>query len=78
MQIQNKFNWPPWMKMGQRPGGTVARGFGSKIASLEALPKPILDGFREVTPKILDVDKWEGLNMETIDYLRFLRGEAPM
>jgi hypothetical protein len=75
MQLQNKFNWAPWMRMGQRPGGTVARGFGSKVSGLDALPKPVLDAFARITPEILKTETWTDVHLETFDYLKFLRAQ---
>ena len=57
-QLQNKNAWAPWMKMGDHPGGTVARGFGTKVASLDALPKGALEGYAKFTPEILDTESW--------------------
>lgn len=75
IQLQNKFNWPPWMHMGQRPGGTVARGFGAKISGLEALPASVLDGFKRITPEILDTSDWKQTYLETMDYFRELQAK---
>ncbi len=58
-QLQNKNEWPAWMEMGDQPGGTVARGYGSKVASLDDLPPGVLDQFAKQTPQILDLDNWK-------------------
>ena len=58
-QLQNKNDWAPWMGMGDRTGGTVARGYGTKIPDLDALPEGVLDGFRKYTPEILDTENWK-------------------
>lgn len=76
MQLQNKFNWPPWLRMGQRPGGTVARGFGAKIAGIEALPDKVREGFARITPEILDTANWTQVRLETMDYFRLLQAKA--
>ena len=57
-QLQNKNEWAHWMNMGDHPGGTVARGYGTKISGLDALPPGVLDGYREFTPEILDTENW--------------------
>lgn len=57
-QLQNKNAYAPWMKMGDTPGGTVVRGFGAKVASLDALPKGVLKGYETYTPEILETDSW--------------------
>jgi len=63
-QLANKNQWQPWMEMGDQPGGTVARGFGNKIAGLGDLPEGTLDEFGRLTPRILDIDNWKGFVFE--------------
>jgi hypothetical protein len=76
MQLQNKANWAPWMKMGQRPGGTVGRGFGAKISGIDALRPEVRKGFEATTPKILDLANWgEETHMEGRDYLVHLEAQ---
>ncbi len=58
-QLQNKNKWASWMGMGDRPGGTVARGYGTKVRGLDALPEGVLDSFRKYTPEILDTESWK-------------------
>ena len=58
MQLQNKTQWAPWMNMHGQPGGTVARGFGSKVAGFDALPPGVLEGLRRWVPEILDTGSW--------------------
>lgn len=69
-QLQNKNRWQPWMGMGDRPGGTVARGFGAKISSLDALPPDVLAGARRFVPQILDTKNWKEFMFEDTEYLR--------
>ncbi|MEE8307440.1 MAG: DUF1838 family protein [Gammaproteobacteria bacterium] len=63
-QLQNKTMWQHWMGMGDRPGGTVVRGFGGKVASLDALPPGVLENFEKHVPQILDTDNWKGFASE--------------
>ena len=63
-QLQNKTEWAPWMEMGEHPGGTVVRGYGSKIASLDDLPSGVLDEYAKRTPQILDIENWKGFLSE--------------
>ena len=63
-QLQNKTEWAPWMEMGDHPGGTVVRGFGSKVAGLDSLPPGVLDQFGQQTPEILDIENWKGFVSE--------------
>lgn len=63
-QLQNKTEWAPWMEMGEQPGGTVVRGFGSKVADLDSLPPGVLEEFGKQTPQILDIENWKGFVSE--------------
>jgi len=58
LQLQNKTRWPEWMGMGDRPGGTVGRGFGTKIRDLNALPPAVAAGARQMVPEIFDTKNW--------------------
>lgn len=70
LQLQNKNRWAPWMGMGDRPGGTVARGFGGKVDSLDALPKSVIDGARRFVPEIFDTANWHQFVFEDSEYLK--------
>lgn len=70
LQLQNKNRWAPWMGMGDRPGGTVARGFGGKVDSLDALPKSVIDGARRFVPEIFDTADWHQFVFEDSEYLK--------
>jgi hypothetical protein len=63
-QLQNKTEWAPWMEMGDQPGGTVVRGYGTKVAGLDDLPPGVLAQFRQQTPQILDIENWKGFVSE--------------
>lgn len=69
LQLQNKNRWQPWMGMGDRPGGTVARGFGTKIASLDALPGDVKAGARRFVPQIFETADWKEFVFEDTEYL---------
>ncbi len=66
-QLQNKTEFLPWMKMGDRPGGTVVRGFGGKVAGLDALPPGVLEDYEKQVPQILDLENWKGFASETTE-----------
>lgn len=70
LQLQNKTRWAEWMGMGDRPGGTVARGFGSKIRDLDALPPAVAAGARRLVPEIFDTKNWTEFVFEDTEYLR--------
>ena len=58
------------MGMDDRPGGTVARGFGGKIADLEALPAAVKAGARRFVPEIFDTKNWHDFVFEDTEYLK--------
>ena len=64
-QLHNKTAWAPWMGMEGRPGGTVARGYGTKLTGLDSLPEGVLDEYRKRTPDILDIENWKGFKSES-------------
>ena len=68
-QLQNKNKWAPWFGMGDRPGGTVARGFGTKIKNLDALPPVVMAGVKRFVPEILDTQNWTEFKFEDSEYL---------
>jgi len=70
IQLQNKNRWQPWMGMENRPGGTVARGFGGKITDLSALPADVLAGVKRFAPEILDTANWKDFVFEDTEYLK--------
>jgi hypothetical protein len=70
LQLQNKHKWANWMRMGDRPGGTVGRGFGGKIPSLDALPPAVQAGARKLVPEIFDTKNWTEFVFEDTEYLR--------
>jgi hypothetical protein len=72
LQLQNKNRWAPWMGMGDRPGGTVARGFGGKVASLDALPEAVKSGARRFVPQIFETATWSEFVFEDSEYLKEL------
>ena len=77
LQLQNKTRWAEWMGMGDRPGGTVARGFGSKIRDLDALPPAVAAGARRLVPEIFDTKNWTEFVFEDTEYLRERDAASP-
>ncbi len=46
--LQNFISWGSWMQMGGRPGGSMARAYGTEIDGFDALPKKVYDGLNEI------------------------------
>jgi hypothetical protein len=70
LQLQNKNRWASWLEMGDRPGGTVARGFGTKIPDLDALPAAVREGARRFVPEIFDTKNWTEFLFEDTEALK--------
>jgi hypothetical protein len=70
LQLQNKGRWQDWVGMGERPGGTVARGFGTKIRGLDALPPEVAAGARKLVPEIFDTKNWTEFVFEDSETLK--------
>lgn len=70
LQLQNKNRWAPWMGMGDRPGGTVARGYGGKIRGLDDLPPGVAEGARRFVPEIFETATWTEFLFEDSEYLK--------
>lgn len=66
-QLANKNAYAKWIGMGDTPGGTVARGFGCKVAGLNDLPDGVLAGFERFTPEILDTENWVEFMSENME-----------
>ncbi len=76
LQLQNKNRWAPWMGMGDRPGGTVARGYGAKIRGLDDLPAGVAAGARRFVPEIFETATWTEFLFEDSEYLKQRDGAA--
>ena len=68
VQLQNFISWAPWMLMGQRPGGTMARAFGTDIKDFDALPTAVRSGFERYTPEIFATEDWQTPRLDAVDY----------
>jgi hypothetical protein len=50
----------------------VARGFGGKVASLDALPEAVKAGARRFVPQIFETATWSEFVFEDSEYLKEL------
>ena len=73
IHLQNFISWGSWMKMGGRPGGTMARGYGTGIAGFDALPEQVHAGFKKYTPEIFATDSWTDTRFDEIDYFNLMK-----
>jgi hypothetical protein len=70
LQLQNKNQWASWLEMGDRPGGTVVRGYGTKIRDLDALPAVVREGAKRFVPEIFDTQNWKEFLFEDSEELK--------
>ncbi len=69
------------MQMEGRPGGTMARAYGTDIAGFDALPADVRAGFEKYTPEIFDTASWTVTRFDEFDYFNLMqerraKGEA--
>ncbi len=60
------------MQMGGRPGGSIARAYGTDIEGFSSLPKKVYDGFKKYTPEIFDTANWDVTRFDEIDYFNLM------
>ena len=70
LQFQNMGSWHPWLGLGQHAGRTYGKAYGTKLASLDDLPKHILKGIEAKTPEVFDFESWDKPRFEMLDYLQ--------
>jgi hypothetical protein len=73
IHLQNFVSWSSWMQMGGRPGGTMARAFGTEIDGFESLPQQVYDGFNKYTPEIFATESWDVTRFDEFDYFRMMQ-----
>lgn len=72
-QFQNLVSWHPWLGMGQRPGRTFGRAFGTKLRGGFADLEPWLqDAVEKYTPGIRDVENWTDVRNDFAEYAESL------
>jgi len=73
IQLQNFVSWSSWMQMGDRPGGTMARAYGTEIDGFSALPAKVYEAFKKYTPEIFETASWDVTRFDEIDYFRLMQ-----
>jgi hypothetical protein len=73
IHLQNFVSWSSWMQMGGRPGGSMARAYGTEIDGFDALPAAVRAGFERYTPEIFDIDSWTMPRFDEIDYFNLMK-----
>ena len=73
IHLQNFVSWSSWMQMGGRPGGTMARAYGTEISGFDALDENVLAGFRKYTPEIFETATWDVTRFDELDYFQLMQ-----
>jgi len=81
IHLQYFVSWSSWMQMGSRPGGTMARAYGTEIEGFDALDPDVYAGFKKYTPEIFETASWDTTRFDEFDYFKLMqerraRGEA--
>ena len=69
IHMQNLVSWNAYFKMGDIPGRTMVRAFGTHIDSLDDIPPEAVDGLKKYTPEIFETDTWTDFRLDNIDFM---------
>jgi hypothetical protein len=70
VQFQNLVSFHPWLGMGQKPGRTYGKAFGSKLRSLDELPAVTRANLEKKTPEIFDIKSWTKPRLDFVEYMQ--------
>lgn len=73
MQLQNFITWSSWMHMGDIPGGSMARGYGTEISGFDGLTSEQRKGFEVHAPEIFDTVTWQETHFDEFDYYKLMQ-----
>jgi hypothetical protein len=74
VQFQNMVSFHPWIGMGQTPGRTYGKAFGTKLRSLDELPAVVRGNLEKKTPEIFDLKSW---TKPRLDFIEFMQQRKP-
>ena len=69
MQFQNLVSFHPWLGMGKTPGRTWGKGLGTKLRSLDDLPRGARLALEKKTPEIFDLKSWTKPRIDFAEYM---------
>jgi mannose-6-phosphate isomerase-like protein (cupin superfamily) len=70
VQFQNLVSFHPWIGMGQKPGRTYGKAYGSKLATLDELPPVVRGNLEKKTPEIFNIGAWTKPRLDFIEYMQ--------
>lgn len=74
-QFQNLVSWHPWLGMGGKPGRTYGKAYGTKLKSLDDLPKAARATLEKQTPEIFDIESWTKPRLDFPEYLAWRKAK---
>lgn len=74
VQFQNLVSFHPWLGMGKTPGRTYGKALGTKLRSLDDLPRGARVALEKRTPEIFDLAAW---TKPRNDFAEFMQQRAP-
>jgi hypothetical protein len=74
VQFQNLVSFHPWLGMGKTPGRTYGKGLGTKLRSLDELPKAPRRLLEARAPEIFDIGSW---NAPRLDFMEYMQKRKP-
>ncbi|MEY3137011.1 MAG: hypothetical protein RL580_743 [Pseudomonadota bacterium] len=69
VQFQNLVSFHPWLGMGKTPGRTWGKGLGTKLRSLDDLPRGARLALEKKTPEIFDLKSWTKPRIDFAEYM---------
>ena len=74
-QFQNLVSWHPWFSMGGKPGRTYGKAYGTKLKSLDELPKGARASLEKQTPDIFNFETWTKPRLDFPEYLAWRKAK---
>jgi hypothetical protein len=74
-QFQNLVSWHPWFGMGGKPGRTYGKAYGTKLKSLDDLPKAARATLEKQTPEIFETEKWTKPRLDFLEYMAWRKAK---
>ncbi|MBM4234273.1 MAG: DUF1838 domain-containing protein [Gammaproteobacteria bacterium] len=70
VQFQNLVSFHPWLGMGRTPGRTYGKGLGTKLRSLDEMPKAPRVLLEKHAPQIFDLPSWQAPRLDFMEYMQ--------
>ncbi len=70
--FQNLVSFHPWLGLGGKPGRTYGKAYGTKLSSLDEIPKAARISLEKKTPEVFDLslDIWKKPILDIPEYMK--------